>query len=118
MTKEKAIKWLNAIEEKYIHGGDEGSDEARREAIGMAIDALQAQQETEKNEPLTMAELLKMDGEPVYLRSDDYPGDCGWYVIKAVDKDEVIFTDGNIFLMSEYGTLWLAYRRKPEEKTI
>ena len=41
MTNEEAIKWLRAIEEKYIHGGDEGFDARRKEAINLAIKALE-----------------------------------------------------------------------------
>lgn len=41
MTKEEAVKWIKAIEKKYIHGGDEGFDELRKEALHMAIEALE-----------------------------------------------------------------------------
>ena len=40
MTREEAIKWLTNIKDKYIHGGDEAFDNARRESIDMAIKAL------------------------------------------------------------------------------
>lgn len=40
MTDEEAIKWLTAIKDKYIHGGDEEFDEKRRIAIDIAIEAL------------------------------------------------------------------------------
>ena len=40
MTNEEAIKWLIAIKEKYIHGGDEEFDRNRRIAIDIAIKAL------------------------------------------------------------------------------
>lgn len=42
MTKEEAIKWLNRIEDKYIHGGDDDFDAKRKQALGMAIEALKA----------------------------------------------------------------------------
>ena len=41
MTREEAIKWLKGIEEKYIHGGDEGFDAKRKEALFRAIQALE-----------------------------------------------------------------------------
>ena len=41
MTNEDAIKWIKAIKEKYIHGGDESFDECRNEALDMAIKALE-----------------------------------------------------------------------------
>ena len=40
MTSEEAIEWLVAIEEKYIHGGDEGFDNQRRTALHLARNAL------------------------------------------------------------------------------
>ena len=43
MTAQEAIKWLKAIEEKYIHGGDEGFDEKRKTAINIAINVLEKQ---------------------------------------------------------------------------
>ena len=47
MTNEDAIKWLVAIKEKYIHGGDEGFDEMRKEAIDTAIHSLNTQENLE-----------------------------------------------------------------------
>ena len=48
MTREEAKEWLKAIKEKYIHGGDEDYDEKRKEAIDIAIKALE--QETVSKE--------------------------------------------------------------------
>lgn len=45
MTNEEAIKWLIAIKDKYIHGGDEAFDERRKEALDMAIKALEDRQQ-------------------------------------------------------------------------
>ena len=41
MTREEAIEWLGRIKDRYIHGGDEGFDNKRKEAIDMAIEVLQ-----------------------------------------------------------------------------
>ena len=43
MTREEAINWVESIKEKYIHGGDEAFDDARRKALDMAIEALSAE---------------------------------------------------------------------------
>ena len=43
MTRAEAIEWIENIKEKYIHGGDEAFDDARKKAIDMAIEALQAE---------------------------------------------------------------------------
>lgn len=40
MTPKETIEWLTAIEEKYIHGDDDGFDHKRRTAILMAKNAL------------------------------------------------------------------------------
>ncbi|MBO4543902.1 MAG: hypothetical protein J5725_12070, partial [Bacteroidales bacterium] len=40
MTDKECAEWLQAIKEKYIHGGDEGFDAKRREAIDHAIELL------------------------------------------------------------------------------
>lgn len=42
MTREEAIEWLNRIEDKYIHGGDDDFDAKRKQALGIAIEALKA----------------------------------------------------------------------------
>ena len=44
MTREEAVKWLQGIEERYFNGGDEAYDKKRREAVRMAIEALERQQ--------------------------------------------------------------------------
>lgn len=41
MKRKEAIKWLQGIEERYFHGGDEAYDKRRREAVRMAIEALE-----------------------------------------------------------------------------
>lgn len=43
MIPQEAINWLEAIEEKYIHGGDDYFDEKRKIAINIAISALEKQ---------------------------------------------------------------------------
>ena len=43
MTASEAIEWLKGIEKKYIHGGDEFFDNARKIAISTAISALEKQ---------------------------------------------------------------------------
>ena len=48
MTKNQAKEWLLAIQEKYIHGGDDEMDAKRKEAIDMAIRSLDAWKLVEK----------------------------------------------------------------------
>ena len=78
--------------------------------LAMAWNRRAQQQE---NKPLTLEELRGMRGEPVYV----VKGKCQWW-------DIVDFTAGGwLYLrianktdlaLDDYGTKWLAYRRKPE----
>lgn len=43
MVSEEAREWLRSIKDNYIHGGDEAFDNARREALDMAIKALRCE---------------------------------------------------------------------------
>ena len=43
MEIKEATEWLKSIDKKYIHGGDEGFDSKRHEAMRIAISALEKQ---------------------------------------------------------------------------
>ena len=83
----------------------------RKEMAEIALSALRAQQETEKNEPLTLDELREMDGETVWDNSlmewCVIMMGClnGWGVVK--------YFDGRLNRLSEKRF----YRRKPKEGT-
>ena len=93
-----------------------------REALDMAISALR-QQETVTNrnglnEPLTLDELLKMDGEPVWVV---YGEDEGMWAMVEV-CEESIFLTNNLGGRTEYADDMeleddglTVYRQKPEE---
>lgn len=96
-----------------------------------AIAALRAQQEKEKNDPLTLDELREIgqrcegiyvaniDGTPVF-RGQKYCvaildfspafGSMAEMHIHAIYGDKLTLSE------DEYGKTWLAYRRKPEEE--
>ena len=80
-----------------------------REALDMAISALRQQDHfrevTKKVEPLTLDELRKMDGEPVWLVNQN----GGRWVIMS----GAYLWDSR--KNADYGKTWLAYRQKPEE---
>ena len=84
---------------------------------------------TPPNEPLTLEQLRKMDGEPVYIIASDM-GIAEWNVIagkvwfivaynvphngfKTV-VEGIRFINGRAFRFDSYGTSWLVYRRPPE----
>lgn len=88
------------------------------EACTLAISALRAQQEAEENELLTLDELREMDGEPVYIVFPGYEKYCPgrWEILERAGKWGWNGIHGEYF-ESNYESMWLAYRRKPEEGT-
>ena len=92
-----------------------------REALDMAISALREQdvadKDVGKNEPLTMDELRRMEGQPVYIvENTEY-----WAIVNSFDQAGVyLLSYGNpddYGYFGLYGKTWLAYRQKPEEGT-
>lgn len=77
------------------------------------------------NDPLTLDELLEMDGEPVFIVSKRYGN--GWCIVQwhGVSKSWMYFSrtgtaegmTATPITAREYGDDWSAYRRKPEEGT-
>ena len=91
-----------------------------REALDMAISALRQQEHfrevTKKVEPLTLDELRKMDGEPVWVQSPGVPEYGRWAIVEGVGENCLFLRDD--FTCHDYGKTWLAYRQKPEEGTV
>jgi len=77
---------------------------------------LRARTEAEKNAPLTLEELRKMDGKPVYV-------DGRYFILDHIETDELAgssmwfyTTDGDSFEWSvQKGLYPMFYRRGPEE---
>lgn len=86
-----------------------------REALDMAISALR-QKDAGKNAPLTLDELRKMDGEPVWVQSPGIPEYGRWAIVEGVGENSLFLHDD--FTCHDYGKTWLAYRQKPEEGTV
>lgn len=101
------------------------------EALDMGISALRQQEQLDKvsqsssqDKPLTLDELLQMNGEPVWIV--EYP-DWGHWELSADAGDYVAERDYDCYGMKHddpagrYGLHklgWLAYRKKPEEGTV
>ena len=88
------------------------------DAVDMAISALRQQEHfrevTKKVEPLTLEELRKMDGEPIYI----VDGDVAWWDIVSFSVQDWLYLAREEELRySRYGE-WLAYRQKPEEGMV
>ena len=110
MTREEAIEVIkcNWPDSRYT---------ILREALDMAISALRAQQEP--NTPLTLDELRKMDGEPVWVEFQDGSDGC-WGLVHITVFNHVVLANGLYCTVDKpyYGKTWLAYRQKPEEGTV
>ena len=116
MTREEAIKVLEKQFDKscgnYHYQNAEKLD--FEDALWMAISALR-QQGQERNDPLTLDELRKMDGEPVY--SVEITGREEWLFRRDGGFADMYgeFTSDDFMVWDNYGKLWWCYRKKPEE---
>ena len=122
MTREEAIKILEYPVKKWSMEWDEREDGlSYYEALDLAISALRQQdhfrEATKKVEPLTLDELRKMDGEPVWVVWPDGRIKSQWFIISSTFWIEM-FQEWDGTLSKDYGKTWLAYRQKPEEGTV
>lgn len=84
------------------------------------IDRLREKQQRENLRPLTLDELRKMDGQPVWGQRliSDKPGE--WFIVRIVEMSATWFiacagaTQG-FGDKDNYGDSWIAYRRPPEK---
>ena len=108
MTNEEAIEAIkcNWPDSRYT---------ILREALDMAVKALEdvADKNVGKNEPLTLDELRKMDGKPVWVQSPGVPEYGRWAIVEGVGENCLFLR--NDFTCHDYGKTWLAYRQKSEE---
>ena len=109
MTREEAIEAIkcNWPDSRYT---------ILREALDMAISALRQEDHflevTKKVEPLTLDELRKMDGEPVWVQSPGIPEYGRWAIVEGAGENCLFLHDD--FTCHDYGKTWLAYRHKKE----
>lgn len=116
MTTEQAIEQFERARNKTLALPE------RIELIDAALSALYAQQKREKNEPLTLEELIQKRGGWVWIVSGDPDLTvCGWayvgtqevYTFWEYAPDAII---GTVQLdISDYDKTWLAYDRPPEK---
>ena len=126
MTREEAIKVLEnpdvSIGVSTRIGQDPEYWRKLRPALDMAISALRQQEHfrevTKKVGPLTLEELRKMDGEPVYCV--EITGRGEWLFRRDGGFADMYgeFTSDDFMLWDNYGKLWWCYRQKPEEGTV
>ena len=114
MTREEAIKVLRT--ESVEIGGNAVSVARWLTALDAAVKALEyvPDKDVGKNEPLTLDELRRMEGQPVYIvENTEY-----WAIVNSFDQAGVyLLSYGNpddYGYFGLYGKTWLAYRQKKE----
>ena len=125
MTIEEAIEWMQEEKGSFERAPDINGCPMTKcwqkaiDVYDMAISALRRQDHfrevTKKVEPLTMDELRRMEGQPVYIvENTEY-----WAIVNSFDQAGVyLLSYGNpddYGYFGLYGKTWLAYRQKPEE---
>ena len=128
MTNEEAIEYWEGLRKTFSSQLEQEESHFGRmhlqttiDAIDTAISALRQQEHfrevTKKIEPLTLDELRRMEGQPVYIvENTEY-----WAIVNSFDQAGVyLLSYGNpddYGYFGLYGKTWLAYRQKPEEGT-
>ena len=126
MTREEASEYWEGLRKTFSSQLEKEENNFGRmhlqttiDAIDMAISALRQQETvTNRNEPLTLDELRRMEGQPVYIvENTEY-----WAIVNSFDQAGVyLLSYGNpddYGYFGLYGKTWLAYRQKPEEGTV
>ena len=113
MTRERAAELLSGVTVL----DDPEMVEAHRAAISALRQQDHFREVTKKVEPLTLDELRRMEGQPVYIvENTEY-----WAIVNSFDQAGVyLLSYGNpddYGYFGFYGKTWLAYRHKPEEGT-
>ena len=113
MTIEEAISILERV--AHTESKWPGTEDTL-EALHMAISALRKQGQ-ERNDPITLDELRKMDCEPVYCV--EITGREEWLFRRDGGFADMYgeFTSDDFMSWDNYGKLWWCYRQKPEEGT-
>ncbi|MDN0032589.1 hypothetical protein [Oscillibacter ruminantium] len=118
--EEKAIAWCEDLIVQSKEIMPQCSDALKAELAEQmefaetALSTLRDRIARQNPRPLTLDELRKMDGEPVWLK--DGIGE-GWFLASAVVGSKIYFCEKSITIgepISECGKTWLAYRTKPE----
>lgn len=86
------------------------SDGTISDLMELILDA--AEEATPPNDPLTLDELREMDGEPVWVVQISGKLRPFWMLVGTEDESAASRLYSAMF--EDYGTEWLAYRRRPE----
>ena len=126
MTREEAAEYWEGLRKTFSSQLEKEENHFGRMHLETTIDVLDTtisalrQQKVESklkvvesNEPLTLDELRKMDGEPVWVQSPGIPEYGRWAIVEGAGENCLFLHDD--FTCHDYGKSWLAYRQKPEE---
>ena len=142
MTREEAIEYWEGLRKSFSSQLEKEENHFGRmhlqttiDALDMAISTLRQQEQLDKvsqgssqDKPLTLDELRKMDGEPVWTVTTGISSSGRWELctcetVCACPLHKVlrcVTADGEVtdYDLDTYGKTWLAYRQKPEEGTV
>lgn len=99
---------------KYAHDLWNDMDSVAAEALAL----LKTHPEAQPNEPLTLEELRKMDGQPVWVEIISDEKNSGWWFLSStVEFIRLVRYPNQHFgcLFEGYGTVLRAYRLPPKE---
>lgn len=126
MILKRSEKELNdALAEMTMNEKTAAAIQRYIDAYSMAIDGLLKQvgvadTDVGKMEPLTLEELLKMDGEPVWIKLFDQDEEF-WVLrnewVDTRNPEPMILFHMRWYSHADYGKTWLSFRQKPEEGT-
>lgn len=125
MTIEEAINQLNTLFVPFPECLWDHQTYDTNKALKMAIDALREKQKAENIGPLTLEELLQMEGQPVWVVPADPKDPCRWCIVSGTSA-LIAGCDYPWYSEYDYRTDlkdgkgkegkggWVAYRRPPE----
>lgn len=107
MTNEDAIYTLDRL--RHIEAKWPGTEDTLK-AIEMAIRAIRA---VSSKEPLTLDQLRRMDGKPVWVQTPGIEKYGRWAIVAGVNiEDNALYCQGD-YTCRDYGKSWVAYAYPP-----
>lgn len=114
---------LKQAEDSYRRStGNEQTKAKKARCVEVAeyiLKAVERQISEQYNPPLTLDELRKVDGEPLWLQGSIGWNYNGWSIVKWRGRGCISICEipgcSQWVSVSDYGKTWLAYRHKPKE---
>ncbi len=93
-------------DEKHPMKFNNAQAEIRREALSALME------KAERLVPITRAELMLMEGKPIYVVYKNQPERNGWKIV-AWTGEKFVDTNSERLMLWRNGIAWIAYRREP-----